>query len=310
MEPASAFGVAGAAIDIVTMLSRMVKSVYDLSFCKRTHGEFSVASLQPSQKHHRSLCTSRTHSEQQAFMNVNDNQTVLKTPEEAAPSLIADDYESSRLQRYSVTSGHDSAWSKEFDFNGPLASSRVYRLALRSNMREIAETKTSLATPTDALFKGDARAGLNNQQLTFYNNIDEVEAESESLTTVTPRQGEHECSQSASQTIGQSGTKGNDRSWRDWVTPPADPIPLNVTGDGTSAAIKTKDNIRMPVTNLTEAVSRLFTPKRGKIELEAKTMSSFDPSHTKVLLLGIRNVGKTTILKSMNYHLNHGIHQM
>ena len=234
-------------------------------------------------------------------MDVNDSQAVLKTAEDAASSLIADDDVSSRLQQYSVISEHDSAWSKEFVFDGALASSRVYRLALRSNMREVAET-FPLATPVDAIFEGNDCLALDDPQLTFYGNIDNVDARAESLITVTPKQSEHDCTQPTCQRITLSRTRVNDRSWRNWELPPVNSLSLH--GGDMSSVAGTKRCVAPPVKNVQGAVRRLFAPKRRDFQLKTKHLHLFDANDTRVILLGRKGVGKTTILNSMKYYLD------
>ena len=68
-------------------------------------------------------------------MNDEENIKVMRIAEDGVSSLIANDDVHSRLERFSIISEGSENWSQDFAFDRDTTNSRVYRLALRSNMR-------------------------------------------------------------------------------------------------------------------------------------------------------------------------------
>ncbi|KAL9060423.1 MAG: hypothetical protein Q9162_000596 [Coniocarpon cinnabarinum] len=117
--------------------------------------------------------------EQQAVMNDEINRQVLQDAEDDASSLIVNN---DALTNRSSTSTRDTGgWSREFAFDRDVTSAKVYRTALRSNMRQArrlhtssGQAQTKNATPSLA---GDSTANHDLQEAMMHNDIlDELSA--------------------------------------------------------------------------------------------------------------------------------------
>ncbi|KAL9092973.1 MAG: hypothetical protein Q9159_000597 [Coniocarpon cinnabarinum] len=117
--------------------------------------------------------------EQQAVMNDEINRQVLQDAEDDASSLIVNN---DALTNRSSTSTRDTGgWSREFAFDRDVTSAKVYRTALRSNMRQArrlhtssGQAQTKNATPSLA---GDSTANHDLHEALMHNDIlDELSA--------------------------------------------------------------------------------------------------------------------------------------